>query len=873
MANDDQPPEEHTFPTIEEPPSRFFAGFARFVLRFRFPLLALTLAVMGGSFWAIATRLKVDTTIEAFASTQSPSQLTLEAFRDEFGGDQAFIVLVEGDVFTPEFLKRLQDLHEELSRIDMEIPSLGERKADRDRKRHGQAPVPKPEKKTKADDGFGGGGDDFAGFGEGGDDWAAQGGGSIVEETRSLINARRTRSGPDGIEVGEWLDPMPSAEELPALKALILADATLVGNVVGREGHHAVVMVRTQFMSEQDSIRVNAEVERIAKAHDAPGFKTSINGMHALSASLNTLMMSDLQRMLGASVVLMVAVLIFLFRHPLGVIVPLTVVMFAAANTFGMMALSGIYVTMLSNILPAFLFCVGLGDSVHLISVYRDGMRHGLDSHSAVIHAVSHTGVPVLFTSLTTMVGLASFKLASMEAIQDMGVAGAFGVFMAMVHSFVFLPIMLSFNKKARLGARPPGKADFLDRWLLRCNDLSGVRGDAGTGPAPLGMRRRRNRVLLVTLVLLGASILGMRMVRVWHNPLSWMPPDTPVVVATNDLDAHVGGTATVNFLIDGAPGKGLKDRELLLALDALARHVEAYRDATEGAIVGNVISVVDVVKETNRALHAGDKDAYRIPDTQQGVADAFFMFENAGPDELRLLATNDLSRGQMTIRIKWLEAWSYRPLIAHIEEGLKTLLPEGVRVQPTGSVYTLLTTIGSLIGDLLRSFGTAFLVITVLMTLLLRSVKLGLVAMVPNLLPIAFIMGIMGVGGIPIDMNTLLIASIAIGIAVDDTIHFLHHFRLYFERTANVEEAIGFSMRHSGRAMVSTSLILLIGFSAYMGSQMVNIVRFGLLVGLTSAMALIVDLVVTPALLRFFYRRPAASTQEVPDALAAKPA
>ncbi|MEZ4469367.1 MAG: MMPL family transporter [bacterium] len=785
-------------------------------------------------------------------------------------------MLVEGDVFSLEFLNRLKALHEELSKLDMEIPSLGERKADRDKRRHGEAvATPKEKKKAKkaGDDGFGGGGDDFAAFGGGEDDWSDEGGGSIIEETRSLINARRTRSSAEGIEVGEWLDPMPSAEELPALKALILADPTLVGNVVGRDGRHAVIMVRTQFMSEQDSIRVNAEVTRIAQAHEAPGFHTQINGMHALSASLNTLMMSDLQRMLVASIVLMVGVLIFLFRHPLGVAVPLMVVMFAAANTFGMMALSGIYVTMLSNILPAFLFCVGLGDSVHLISVYRDGLRQGLDSHSAVVHAVSHTGVPVFFTSLTTMVGLASFKLASMEAIQDMGMAGAFGVGMAMIHSLVFLPIMLSFNKKARLGARPPGKPDFLDRWLLRCNDLSGLRGDAGTGPVPPVMRVRRNRVLLLTLVLLGASVLGMRLVRVWHNPLSWMPPDTPIVVATNDLDAHVGGTATVNFLIDGAPGKGVKDRDLLIALDHLAEHISAYRDAAEGAIVGNIISVADVVKETNRALHGGDPAAYQIPETQRGVADAFFLFENAGPDELRLLATNDLSRGQMTIRIKWLEAWSYRPLIAHIEEGLQKFLPEGARVQATGSVYTLLTTIGSLIGDLLRSFGTAFLAITILMTLLLRSLKLGLIAMVPNLLPIAFIMGIMGVAGIPIDMNTLLIASIAIGIAVDDTIHFLHHFRLYHDRSANVEDAIGFSMRHSGRAMVSTSLILLIGFSAYMGSQMVNIVRFGLLVGLTSAMALIVDLIVTPALLRFFYRRPAAQPQEVPDVLASTPA
>ncbi|MEZ4463406.1 MAG: hypothetical protein R3F43_02535 [bacterium] len=205
MGTDDPHPGSTPSPPSREPPSRLFAGLARFVLRFRFPLLALTFGLLGASFWAIKTRLKVDTTIEAFASTDSPSQKTLESFRDEFGGDQAFIVLVEGDVFSLEFLNRLKALHEELSKLDMDIPSLGERKADRDKRRHGEAvATPREKKKAKkaGDDGFGGGGDDFAAFGGGEDDWSDEGGGSIIEETRSLINARRTRSSAEGIEGG-----------------------------------------------------------------------------------------------------------------------------------------------------------------------------------------------------------------------------------------------------------------------------------------------------------------------------------------------------------------------------------------------------------------------------------------------------------------------------------------------------------------------------------------------------------------------------------------------------------------------------------------------------------------------------------------------
>jgi len=322
-------------------------------------------------------------------------------------------------------------------------------------------------------------------------------------------------------------------------------------------------------------------------------------------------------------------------------------------------------------------------------------------------------------------------------------------------------------------------------------------------------------------------------------------------------VDQHIGGTANVQLLIDGAPEKGMKDLALLQGLEALERHIAEYADAEVGLIVGNSFSLLNVIKETWQALHGGGADQWRLPDTERGVADALFLFSNAGPDELKRLATLDLSRSQMTIRIRWLEATSYAGLVQHIQDGIDEHIPAGRRVQATGSVYTLVNTIRNLLADLIRSFGTAFIVITFIMMLLLRSLKLGLIAMVPNLMPILFIMGIMGAGGIPIDISSLLIASISIGIAVDDTVHLLHHWRLQYERTGNVERAIEMSMQHSGRAMVSTSIILMVGFFTYLGANMHNIQRFGLLVGLTALMALLIDLIFAPALLRLVYKRP----------------
>jgi predicted RND superfamily exporter protein len=169
--------------------------------------------------------------------------------------------------------------------------------------------------------------------------------------------------------------------------------------------------------------------------------------------------------------------------------------------------------------------------------------------------------------------------------------------------------------------------------------------------------------------------------------------------------------------------------------------------------------------------------------------------------------------------------------------------------------VFNLFSVVSALLTDLLRSFGAAFIAITVMMVMVLRDIKLGLIAMVPNLLPIVAVMGFMGYVGISIDISTLLIGSIAIGIAVDDTIHFLYQFKAHYRAHGDVDAAIGHAFAHTGRAMIMTSVILVAGFCVYMAATTYNLQRFGKLVGLTVVLALLIDLIFSPALLRTIYR------------------
>jgi predicted RND superfamily exporter protein len=913
--HDHTPPKEssrlmsHTEHRSLEPSShhsRFFWALGAWVVRNRWSAMSISLVSAVLSILLIAPEAKlpqglaalrlsllgrpgliVDTSVEAFSNPDDPAQLALERYRDQFGRDDHFMVMVEGDVFSLPFLTRLEALHKRLEALNVEVATRGERKADR-MKRAGKAP-------SEASPGGGaqegaqgsgegqregageGAGEGFGeGFGEGSADaWGGVEGGTVIEEVTSLINARRTRAKGDGIEVGRWCDPMPTADTLAAFKAEVLADDSLVGQVVGREGRHAVLLARADFMSEDDSIMVNDAIRAVAEEFNDPagGFKTFNAGLPEMNATLKTSLFSTMRVLLALSVLLMLGVLIFQFRHVLGVVPPLVVVGMASLNTFGFMSAAGMPVTMLSNILPAFIFCVGIGDSVHILSVYRDHFRHHHDTQRAVIETMGTTGVPVLFTSLTTIIGLLSFKFTSIPAIQEMGIAGAVGVAMACVHSLFFLPAVLTFNRTARLGVsaasweggeEAPHKRDWIDAFIDLCADtFAGVtlKGRDGAHvhleatPETPAQRRRRINVLWAGVALTLITSYGALQLRVWHNPLAWLPATSPTKNTFDLMDREVGGTANVQLLIEGG-ARGMKDLELLKGLEALERHIQGYKHPTEGDIIGSTISVNDIVKETRRALRGGAEAEYRLAEDERELAQLLFLFENTGPDQLRRLASADLARSQMTIRLKWLEATSYLGLTDHISAGIKEHIPASAKVTPTGSVYTLVSTVGRLLIDLIYSFGTALVTITLIMIVMLKGLKLGVISMLPNLMPIIWLMGLMGFVGIPVDMNNILISSIAIGLAVDDTIHLLHHFRVYYREGGDPHVAISRALEHSGRAMLSTSVILSLGFFAYLASDMKNIQTFGMLIGLTAALAMFVDLIFTPAFVRTFYAR-----------------
>ena len=668
----------------------FFTGLAKWVIAHRWTTMALAMLVTTICMVRLVTNpLVLDNRPEVFEPKGSNATVVLSELREEFGRDDLFLIVFEGDVFSLDFLKKLQTVHDEVAALDMEL----------------EEPIEEAVPEQAADDGFGDFGDDS--------EWGDDEGGTIIDQVVSLVGVRETRASADGIVVGELMDDWPTAETMAAFKERVVSDASFVNKVVDKEGKRAVMAVRTIEMSEPDSARVYHLIHDILDKYKTDGFVPLMGGTPSFTIRLNEINIMDMARTFLLAMLVMLVVMAYLFRHWVGILGPLVVVQLSSIWTIALMSFLGMTLNYINSVVTVFLVSVAVGDAIHIQSLYRDKRRDGLSNEDAIIHTLGITGVPIFYTSITTMIGLFSFALASIKPVNELGVMGGCGVFFAFLVSCTVVPALLTFNKTGTLGARENPESGPIDKLLDLCNRASGA--------GPNGKRNLRLSVVM-GVALVAGGLLAAPTILVTHDPLMWFPDHFETKKASDTLDEYVGGASQMSLLIEINSEQGIKDLEFMKSLEKLEQYIHAYRDPHYGDIVGNITSVLDIVRETNRALHGGDQAYYKIPDTPRELADVLFLFENAWPDQLRRLATNDLRKTQVTMNLKWLHGDEYRPLTDYIEKGIDELMADTARVRPTGLIYSVLSTMGVLVIDLAKSFGSAFFLITILLILLMKN-------------------------------------------------------------------------------------------------------------------------------------------------------
>ena len=747
-----------------------------------------------------ATRLRIDTSFEALLHRDDPIRLEYDAFRDQFGRDELIILAIGSEnVFATEFLERLQAMHGDL---ETDVP--------------------------------------------------------YVEKVHSLVNARNTKAEEDVLRVEYLLEEWPEKDvDLAGLERQVRNNPLFVNNLISADGRFATIIIETRastgagstgqgdgglahYLSAEENQEIVEAVYAVADRYRSPGITIAIGGTPVAS---HAFFLATIQDAAFTSVLVLLAITLFLvllFRRVSGVVLPWFVILAALGCTYGLMGFLGIPLKLTTTILPSFLLAVGVGDSVHILSIFYRRIEQGINKQDATAYAMGHSGVPIVMTSLTTAAGLLSFSLADLAAIAEVGIFTAFGCILALLFTLFMLPPLLALLPiKARAKAARRSGFGIIDRILSAFAEFS---------------TRHPQKILVVSLLLFFLCIGQMMKLRFSHDTISWLPEDTDIKQDSLLIDQILRGSIALEVIVDTAEEYGLHEPAILNRIEGVASDIEGME--TEDLQVGKILSVNDIVKEIHKALNNNDSAYYRIPQERKTIAQELLLFEMSDSDDLARVVDEGYQKARVTIRMPWIDAVVYQELIREISEEFRDAFKGRARIESTGAMALLARTISATMRSMVESYVIAIAVITMLMVLVVASVRIGLLSMLPNLLPIFVVLGFMAAAKIPMDVCSIMIGSVAIGLVVDDTVHFMYNFQRYFYRTGSGPEAVRQTLQTAGRAMLITSLILCSAFFVLLFASLKHTARFGYLTGMVILLALLADFVFAPALMVLIARR-----------------
>ena len=485
--------------------------------------------------------------------------------------------------------------------------------------------------------------------------------------------------------------------------------------------------------------------------------------------------------------------------------------------------------------LPAFLLAVSVGDAVHVMAIFYRRFQAGSNAEDAMAYALGHSGLAIVLTSLTTAAGLLSFSLAELTAIVDIGLFGALGVILALIYTILLLPAMIALVPLKEIPAvSSKVKKSGMDNILLFFAGIS---------------VSHPKKILVLCLILFGLSIALVFRVEYSHDVIKWLPRSEAVIDDVPYIDNRFKGSITIEAIVDTNKSNGVQDPDLLRRIDQVTASLEAMEN--EHLYVGKVISINDIIKEIHQSLHENRSTHYTVPDERSIIAQELLLFENSGSDDLERIVDSDYSKTRISIKIPWVDAVYINDFIKEFQDLFNTFFADRSVIKFTGVTALMARSIPAALHSMATSYTIAFVLITVMMVVFTGSFKIGLLSMIANLLPIFMVMGIMGASGVDLDMSTIMIGSIAIGIVVDDTVHFLYNFNKYYRMTGDVTKAVAETMLGTGRALLMTSIILSSGFFILLVSSLSLLKVFGVLTGITIILALLADFLLVPALIR----------------------
>jgi len=620
------------------------------------------------------------------------------------------------------------------------------------------------------------------------------------------------------------------ADNLKADSVRIANRSNYIGTFVSENGKALTLQVaHEQRLSKE---RCDTLARAVLSLADTWDHTSHIAGRAVAQKYYVDVMQREVVLFVSVGMAIIVLFLWLAFHSAWGVIIPLLVVLLSGLWTLGIMEITGKSIDVMTIVLPTIIFVVGISDVVHILSRYYEELRGNVSQSLAIATAFKEVGLATFLTTLTTAIGFLTLTTSSVAPIQDFGLYAAVGVAVAYILAFSLLPAVMILYPAPKITR--DGTGTFWNRTLERA----------------LGHALKRGQYIRwITLAICAFAAIGAAQIEVDNVLLEDLADDDPFRQEFNFFEKEFAGVRPFELAVQVDESASIFD----LRVQQDMAKITSYLKATYG--VGAVISSDVIFSQVNRWSN-GDGGAFdRLPSTQRKFDAMVRSIDRFGANSaLNVVAHKESNSLRIFGKLPDLGAQHYKRKNQEMHNWFAAELPDSpLELRVTGTAQLIDLNVGSLAGDMVKGLSIAFLIVALIAGLMFRSLTMVFISLIPNFIPLLLIAGIMGWTGIDLKLSTSIIFTIAFGIAVDDTIHFISKLRIQLAKGRSLPYAVKRSFIGAGKAIIITSIILCGGFITLSLSSFLGTFYIGVLISLTLLFAVLADLFVLPWLILTF--------------------
>ncbi len=771
--------------------NQFFKKTAELQVRYRWPLLIITLLLTAFGISGLR-HASVTSNIKDWFEKDEAVQIAQDRFEEQFGNNESIGLLIQSDdVFHPEVLTMIRDIGKEL---ETKVP--------------------------------------------------------FADEVTSLMEFEATVGTKDGIRIinpfGDGIPTDPA--ELKKKQDFILSQKSVVNKMVSDDGTETWLSLSLKEYPDEAEWKKAGSMQPLFQDGEAaiaivtdPKWKSDrytikAAGMPYIKTEERDYFGQEMKVRVLSGFALMIVLLVVFLRSLRGVIVPVFTSMAGITVVFGFQGWLRIGIDSNMVFLPILLgMALSVGYSIHLVSAFKRIFASSGKRKQTVIQSVEETGWPIFFTAITTIVSLLSFVVAGIIPLRWVGITSAAVVLAVFLLVMILIPIFMSFGKDGAIIERTVEKKLWLNQGLEKI------------GAVVLDHKGILSTVFMILVI---GFIPGITRMEVNGDIFEVMGLKIPYIKRVHEVvHSKLGSYFSYDITIAYDDADRIKDPAVFKQFDSLLTEVGSFELTKKNKGVPKIFSILDILKEMNQTFHGDDAAYYNIPDNRDLVAQLLFLYEISGGKNTFDWVDEQYTLLRARVELRELDAKEIVSEFERIRLLGRQLFPDA-KVNIVGGAVRVAEMNNKIVSGEIKSLLTALVAISVLLGMVFGSIKTGLIAMIPNITPLIILAGFLGYFRYPLDMMTMTIMPMLLGVAVDDSIHFINQIKFEFEKCGNYRRAIINSFYVVGKTLTMTTIILTASFAMYMLSPVNAMFRIGLLASMGLVSALVADFTMTPIII-----------------------